>query len=114
MSFTRQNDGVKVTFNGKTVPSDIRIEVSCRAGGFKLNRTQNVVIKGFVFYRQSGDAISIRNSTGCTLEDCHIVQPKMHGIRTPGSTPYALTYGSPCFFFNEEANGYRRLSWSIG
>jgi len=85
MTFARYDDGVTVNFDGASVPDNVPLAVSCRADGFVLTNASGVTIKGFVFNRQAGDVIHLKGCTGCTVEDCHVIQPNMHALHTPGS-----------------------------
>ena len=93
-SFVRGKESILVNFGGKAVPKDLDIQVSFRRCGFSIRdgrsktgplKAPGVHIKGFVLSRQVGQALAIGSGTSCLVEDCHVIQPNMHGIVTGGA-----------------------------
>jgi hypothetical protein len=118
-SFLRGKDCILVNFNGRSVPKDLDIQVSFRQFGFVVRdiggsqplKAPALLVKGFVLNRQIGQAIALQCGQSCVFEDCHVIQPGMHGIVTGGSTaPHAFrrirVYDSTMWGSNFFGNGH--------
>jgi nitrous oxidase accessory protein NosD len=79
-AFTRHADYVLVNLGQPEWPNDQQVEVSFLGHGFSLRNVANVTVKGFELRRHAGNAIEVQGGSDCAAEDCHIVQPNLHGI----------------------------------
>jgi hypothetical protein len=79
-SFSRHADHVMINLGSDEWPADAEVEVALLGHGFELQNVANVTLRGFELRRHAGDSIRLNGTVGCVIEDCHVVQPNLHGI----------------------------------